>query len=1410
MWRCVGECPPGGRQMLARAELRPGGCEVAQRLLPGCSPERCVHTQPTVPPAGASSGEQVKMIRAVAKVAAQSKLVAAQDALQAAEHTGEPAAQLARRKLELDRAAERVRHSEGCGDGRRRPSIEDCDDGNLASGDGCDASCAVEHGFVCINTAGAPSQCSSSGSFEASLLLQASEGHRACSTTNHTGFLMLSPHGHGACRPLPPNKQGLRTSGYHQPGGLAKHATVSSRAMLTSGAPFPVPAIGAAPYAICLSERHSVCGAVARSSPSRSAHRCFMAGRTRCVAVVTDVAVCSSSDGGVVVQLNSSQHQGPACAFRGCKVPDSWIDRQGRSASSADWCLGVAERGGDYPGSAAPPVGAQVLLDESAAQQPTLKQRILAQVKRVRAARARAAGAREAKQKRRAQLTAQLRAVQIARQKKEQAKREREAKREAQAKALLQVQARAEQAAKAVADAAAKAELERQAAQARAEQAASARREAVKAEAEAAAAALQALADQSAKDKADAAAAAQVLAAEMRAKAEAEAEAAREQEEAAAKAAEEELGSKAQARLAAENQAKAQAKAQREAVDELAARWEAKRLSNSNLNQEEAAYWESSAEQASKHINSSEAVEDEWTLAQDLTHTSLLAVQHAKQQSRALQRNISEHEAATQTDQLRARELTMKQTARLNLRLMQQHLHASQLQRDLLGSDLIVASKHLAEAAAADARRQLVEAKSAASHSEWMQEHQRLAEQLGAVEERTQGKLHDLNASIAQAAHSHSTPHERASLTALQLARKDASAAQALLREARAADQHSDEQLRGLYRAHDSWKSQLAAAQAKAKAGLQAQRSAWVQARAASAAAERRKEERAAQQRSAALNASLHQEGDSEALELAALLAQQSTSDQSIQAQGRAVQHARQHAEAALTALQQQARVVSAQEQHAHAVFERRMRVQAQQLREMLHQQRQHASQQHAAEKVGLQHTRAAVDSTLLQLQQQEGACTASLGQMPAPRAALLRRIAAAHTARAASSRSQGPALRADELQLHSAVLAQQESAGVLFVLQEEAAAAHAKLMQAGAVLSSVAAQVQHAAQHNHDCVLSGWSNWSACSAACDRGEQHRERAVLRVGRTGVDGCAQHALSQRRECAAQPCQLCGDGRKVGTEACDDGNLLDGDGCSASCAVEPSFSCTAGSPNSASQCTPCGDGLLRGAEQCDSSPGCDPVSCTLLPAHVLLSGTDASPTYTAWQHTAAVQLQDGLQRCQRAAQYYTAHGTCAATPAAITGPASSALSTSLQLPPAGSAAATAASQAGAVLSADYAAQLSSPGGPAAVFAVCSAARAQRCAVVQHTTGWRRECITRGLYRCSEVNTDTAYCHTAQAKAAGGYVALRGHSSRTDEQGQVCVFDGCAVPVEWRAAGGSIESDAWCYDVTAQAGVTHYLV
>lgn len=92
----------------------------------------------------------------------------------------------------------------------------------------------------------------------------------------------------------------------------------------------------------------------------------------------------------------------------------------------------------------------------------------------------------------------------------------------------------------------------------------------------------------------------------------------------------------------------------------------------------------------------------------------------------------------------------------------------------------------------------------------------------------------------------------------------------------------------------------------------------------------------------------------------------------------------------------------------------------------------------------------------------------------------------------------------------------------------------------------------------------------------------------------GVLRCAADCLSF--DVAGCSGQGCGNGAVEGSEACDDGNTISGDGCDASCNVEPGWTCDTMSP---SVCLPiCGDGVvIQSLEGCDdggseAGDGCD--------------------------------------------------------------------------------------------------------------------------------------------------------------------------------------------------------------------------
>ena len=95
-------------------------------------------------------------------------------------------------------------------------------------------------------------------------------------------------------------------------------------------------------------------------------------------------------------------------------------------------------------------------------------------------------------------------------------------------------------------------------------------------------------------------------------------------------------------------------------------------------------------------------------------------------------------------------------------------------------------------------------------------------------------------------------------------------------------------------------------------------------------------------------------------------------------------------------------------------------------------------------------------------------------------------------------------------------------------------------------------------------------------------------------------------------CTAAPQNQCGDAILAGTEQCDDGNVMPGDGCSAGCAVEAGWTC----PTAGAACKKvafCGDGnvdLILG-EACDdkntlSGDGCTSL-CQVEPNYTCLAG-----------------------------------------------------------------------------------------------------------------------------------------------------------------------------------------------------------
>lgn len=130
------------------------------------------------------------------------------------------------------------------------------------------------------------------------------------------------------------------------------------------------------------------------------------------------------------------------------------------------------------------------------------------------------------------------------------------------------------------------------------------------------------------------------------------------------------------------------------------------------------------------------------------------------------------------------------------------------------------------------------------------------------------------------------------------------------------------------------------------------------------------------------------------------------------------------------------------------------------------------------------------------------------------------------------------------------------------------------------------------------------------------------------------DGCNQVcSLEPNYVCTTpgSPCVstvVCGDGLRTGPEVCDDNNLAGGDGCSATCALEAGWRC----PTVGVACVAasCGDSLVVGIEECDDgnmnpSDGCS-ASCVIEEGFACDAGVLCGRT------TCGNGVREGIEQC----------------------------------------------------------------------------------------------------------------------------------------------------------------------------------
>jgi cysteine-rich repeat protein len=131
-----------------------------------------------------------------------------------------------------------------------------------------------------------------------------------------------------------------------------------------------------------------------------------------------------------------------------------------------------------------------------------------------------------------------------------------------------------------------------------------------------------------------------------------------------------------------------------------------------------------------------------------------------------------------------------------------------------------------------------------------------------------------------------------------------------------------------------------------------------------------------------------------------------------------------------------------------------------------------------------------------------------------------------------------------------------------------------------------------------------------SCSTICGDGYRVGAEVCDDGNLVNGDGCSSTwGIETNWECGIQSelstdiCTFWGDGKKWGTEEWDDGNNVDRDGCSSTCKIEVGYDCWDGSVTTPSFWTICGDGIKHCSEEWDdrnykSGDGCSFPNCKL--------------------------------------------------------------------------------------------------------------------------------------------------------------------------------------------------------------------
>jgi len=272
---------------------------------------------------------------------------------------------------------------------------------------------------------------------------------------------------------------------------------------------------------------------------------------------------------------------------------------------------------------------------------------------------------------------------------------------------------------------------------------------------------------------------------------------------------------------------------------------------------------------------------------------------------------------------------------------------------------------------------------------------------------------------------------------------------------------------------------------------------------------------------------------------------------------------------------------------------------------------------------------------------------------------------------------------------------------------------------------------------------------------------------------------------------------CGDGRRFPTERCDDGNSQSGDGCSAACLVEKTWTCSGGSASGKvrSLCEKCGNGVKRQGESCDdgnlkNGDGCSE-NCQVETGFVCFGSKSECQAKSRFHATNNAKRRSQEAECGLKKKYFVTKslsdltGTCVDMPFSIQPQQQVAVYESYDGAEL-SGGNTAFTKLGSIavkpvfeVLADESADVID------ARALCRIYTRQFC----FNEDGQQHCTVTSSTECLEVAVQAEFCKSNNRGAL---------KFRTYFGALACVFNGCDVPPDWLTLQNlSVKPRAWCY-------------